>query len=397
MATAVIVDAVRTAGGKRNGKLSGWHPADLAAETLKALVERNGLDPAIIDDVVMGCVMQVGAQGVNVGRNAVLAAGFPESVPSTTVDRQCGSSQQSAHFAAQGVIAGAYDVVVAAGVEVMSLVPMGASMVPNLGMPFGPKVMERYAAQGGLVPQGISAEMIADKWGLSREDLDGFGARSQQWAERATTEGRFAKEILPVKARVKDKETGDIKELDELLDRDEGIRPGTTVETLANLKPAFKPDGKVTAGNSSQITDGAAAVLIMSEEKAKECGLTPRARFHTFALAGVDPITMLTGPIPATEKVLARAKMKIDDIDLFEVNEAFASVVLAWEKEHHPDMERVNVNGGAIALGHPLGCSGAKLMTTLLNELERTGGRFGLQTMCEGGGMANATIIERLG
>jgi acetyl-CoA acyltransferase len=276
-------------------------------------------------------------------------------------------------------------------------VPMGASMVPNLGMPFGPKVMERYAAQGGLVPQGISAEMIADKWGLSREDLDGFGARSQQWAERATTEGRFAKEILPVKARVKDKETGDIKELDELLDRDEGIRPGTTVETLANLKPAFKPDGKVTAGNSSQITDGAAAVLIMSEEKAKEFGLTPRARFHTFALAGVDPITMLTGPIPATEKVLARAKMKIDDIDLFEVNEAFASVVLAWEKEHHPDMERVNVNGGAIALGHPLGCSGAKLMTTLLNELERTGGRFGLQTMCEGGGMANATIIERLG
>src|SRR5205807_4841144 len=397
MATAVIVDAVRTAGGKRNGKLSGWHPAELAAETLKALVERNGIDPAVIDDVVMGCVMQVGAQGVNVGRSAVLAAGFPESVPSTTIDRQCGSSQQSAHFAAQGVIAGAYDVVVAAGVEVMSLVPMGASMVPSLGMPFGPKVMERYASAGGMVPQGISAEMIADKWGLSREELDAFGARSQQYAERATNEGRFAKEILPVKAKIKDKETGDIKELDELVDRDEGIRPGTTVETLANLKPAFKPDGKVTAGNSSQITDGAAAVLIMSEEKANELGLTPRARFHTFALAGVDPITMLTGPIPATEKVLARAKMKIGDIDLFEVNEAFASVVLAWEKEHHPDMERVNVNGGAIALGHPLGCSGAKLMTTLLNELERTGGRYGLQTMCEGGGMANATIIERLG
>jgi acetyl-CoA acyltransferase len=398
MATAVIVDAVRTAGGKRNGKLSGWHPADLAAETLKALTERNNLDPALIDDVIMGCVMQVGAQGINVGRNAVLAAGFPESVPATTIDRQCGSSQQSAHFAAQGVIAGAYDIVVAAGVEVMSLVPMGASaMVPNVGAPFGPKVMERYAAQGGLVPQGISAELIADKWGLSRTELDAFGARSQKLAAQATAEGRFEREIIPVKTKARDKETGNIIESGDLLTADEGIRPGTTVETLANLKPAFKPDGKVTAGNSSQITDGAAALLIMSEEKAAALGYTPRARFHTFALAGVDPITMLTGPIPATTKVLERAKLTLDDVDLVEINEAFASVILAWEKEHHPDMSRVNVNGGAIALGHPLGCSGAKLMATLVNELERTGGRYGLQTMCEGGGMANATIIERLG
>ncbi|CAN5851099.1 thiolase family protein [soil metagenome] len=397
MATAVIVDAVRTAGGKRNGQLSGWHPVDLAAETLKALVERNDLDPALVDDVIMGCVMQVGAQGLNIGRNAVLAAGFPESVPSTSVDRQCGSSQQSAHFAAQGVMAGAYDIVIAAGVEVMSLVAMGASMMaPNTGPPFGPKVMERYADVGGLVPQGISAELIADKWGLSRDDLDGFGARSQQLALRATEEGRFENEIIPVKAVRRDKESGNIVEGDDMVNRDEGIRPGTTVETLANLKPAFKPDGVVTAGNSSQITDGAAAVLIMSEERAGELGLKPRARFHTFALAGVDPVTMLTGPIPATHKVLERSGLSMDDIDLTEINEAFASVVLAWEKELHPDMEKVNVNGGAIALGHPLGCSGAKLMATLLNELERTGGRYGLQTMCEGGGMANATIIEVL-
>src|SRR5947207_7767672 len=401
MATAVIADAVRTAGGKRNGKLSGWHPADLAGELLSALVARSDLDPALIDDVIMGCVMQVGNQGLNIGRNAVLAAGFPESVPATTVDRQCGSSQQAAHFAAQGWIAGAYDVVVAAGVEVMTTTPMGASIIPG-SVPFGPKVIERYAnvesyGQKGLMPQGIGAELIADKWGLSREDLDAFGARSQNFAERARDEGRFDREIIPIKQRLRDKETGKIIESDDPVTADEGIRPGTTVETLANLKPAFKPDGKVTAGNSSQITDGASALLIMTEEKANQLGLTPRARFHTFALAGVDPVTMLTGPIPATEKVLQRAGLKVDDIDLFEVNEAFASVVLAWEKEHHPDMDKVNVNGGAIALGHPLGCSGAKLMATLLCELERTGGRYGLQTMCEGGGLANATIIERLG
>jgi acetyl-CoA acyltransferase len=397
MTTAVIVDAVRTAGGKRHGKLSGWHPVDLAAETLKALVERNDVDPALIDDVIMGCVMQVGAQAVNVGRNAVLAAGFPESVPATTVDRQCGSSQQALHFAAQGVMAGQYDVVIAAGIEVMSLVPMGASVGQGVGFPFGPTVAQRYEPVGGLVPQGVSAELIADKWGLSREDLDRFSARSQQYAARATAEGRFEREMVPVSAKHKDKETGKVTESGELVTADEGIRPDTTAETLAKLKPSFKPDGKVTAGNSSQITDGASAVLVMSEERASALGLTPRARFHAFALAGVDPVLMLTGPIPATTKVLERAKLGLDDIDLIEINEAFASVVLAWEKEHHPDMEKVNVNGGAIALGHPLGGSGGKLMATLLNELERTGGRYGLQTMCEGGGLANATIIERLG
>jgi acetyl-CoA acyltransferase len=392
MTNAVIVDAVRTPGGRRNGKLRGWHAVDLAAEPLRALVERNNLDPAVVDDVIMGCVMQVGEQALNIGRNAVLAAGYPESVPATTIDRQCGSSQQALHFAAQGVIAGAYDVVIAAGVEHMTHTPMGSSVVRDLGFPFGPELMGRYAERGGLVSQGISAEMIADQWDLSRDDLDVFGARSQQHAARATAEGRFEREIVPVK--VKDDEGA---ETDEIMATDEGVRPDTTVEVLANLKPAFKPDGKVTAGNSSQITDGAAAVLVMSEEKANALGLTPRARFHAFALAGVDPVTMLTGPIPATRAVLERAKMTIEDIDLVEINEAFASVVLAWEKELHPDIARVNVNGGAIALGHPLGCSGAKLMSTLVNELERSGGRFGLETMCEGGGMANATIIERLG
>ena len=392
MPTAVIVDAVRTAGGKRNGKLSGWHPADLAGEVLRQLVERNQLDPALIDDVIMGCVSQAGNQGLNIGHNAVLAAGFPESVPATSVDRQCGSSQQAAHFGAQGVMAGAYDIVIAAGVEVMTTNPMGSSMTPG-SIPFGPKVLARYS----LVPQGISAEMIAEKWGLSREDLDAFGAESVRRAEVATAEGRFENEIVGVTEKRLDKETGNIVEGSDLVLQDEGIRPGTTPETLANLKPAFKPDGIVTAGNSSQICDGAAAMLIMSEDKAKELGLTPRARFHTFALAGVDPVTMLTGPIPSTEKALAKAGLTIDDIDLFEVNEAFASVVLAWEKELNADLGKTNVNGGAIALGHPLGSSGAKLMATLLNELERTGGRYGLQTMCEGGGLANATIIERLG
>ncbi len=392
MTTAVIVDAVRTPGGRRNGKLRGWHAVDLAAEPLRALAERNNLDPGLVDDVIMGCVMQVGEQALNIGRNAVLAAGYPESVPSTTIDRQCGSSQQALHFAAQGVIAGAYDVVIAAGVEHMTHTPMGSSVVRDLGFPFGPKMMERYSERGGLVSQGISAEMIADQWDLSRQDLDAFGARSQQFAARATAEGRFEREILPV--TVKDDE-GALT--NEVISTDEGIRPDTTAEVLANLKPAFKPDGKVTAGNSSQISDGAAAVLVMSEEKASALGLTPRARFHAFSLAGVDPVTMLTGPIPATRAVLEKAKMTIDDIDLVEINEAFASVVLAWEKELHGDMDRVNVNGGAIAIGHPLGCSGAKLMCTLLNELERTGGRWGLETMCEGGGMANATIIERLG
>jgi acetyl-CoA acetyltransferase family protein len=389
MYNAVIVDAIRTPLGKRNGKLKDWHPVDLAAETLRALIDRNGIDPAIVDDVVMGCVMQVGEQAANIARNAVLAAGWPESVPGTTIDRQCGSSQQAAHFAAQGVMAGAYDVVVACGVEVMTRVPMGASMSDGKwGFPFGPKVGERYQPQGGLVPQGISAELIADKWGISRDDMDRFGVQSQERAARATREGRFEREILPVK----DAEGN-------MMTADEGIRD-TSMESLAKLKPSFRPaeeGGRVTAGNSSQITDGAAALLIMSEEKAKALGLTPRARFVNFSLAGDDPRYMLTAPIPATRKVLERAKMTMNDISITEINEAFASVVLAWEKEFRPDMETVNPNGGAIAIGHPLGCSGARLMTTLLNELERTGGRYGLQTMCEGGGMANATIIERLG
>ncbi|MDH3684319.1 MAG: thiolase family protein [Acidimicrobiia bacterium] len=397
MENAVVVDALRTPMGKRNGRLSGWHPAELAAEILNALAVRNDLDPALVDDVIMGCVMQVGAQSINVGRNAVLSAGWPESVPSTTVDRQCGSSQQSAHFAAQGVMAGAYDIVIAAGVEVMSLVPMGASvLVKDVGSPFSPSMEERYADVGGLQPQGIGAEMIAEKWGLSREELDAYGLRSQQLAARARDEGRFDAEILPVAEKILDREAGKVVETGETVTTDGGIRE-STLEKLASLKPAFLPDGKVTAGNSSQITDGAAAVLIMSESKAAELGLRARARFHSFALAGVDPVTMLTGPIPATTKVFERSGLGVEDIDVFEVNEAFASVVLAWAKEHNPNMERVNPNGGAIALGHPLGCSGARLMTTMLHELERVGGRYGLQTMCEGGGMANATIIERLG
>jgi acetyl-CoA acetyltransferase family protein len=388
MPTAVIVDAVRTPLGRRNGALKDVHPVDLAALTLDSIVERNDLDPEVVEDVIMGCVMQVGDQAVNVGRNAALAAGFPESVVGTTVDRQCGSSQQAAHFAAQGVIAGAYDVVIAAGVENMTRVPMGASFTPG-SQPFGPKVFARYQDRGGLVPQGISAELIAEKWNISREDNDRFSVESHLRAARATEEGRFEHEIVPVEVTGEEGTT--------TFSRDEGIRPDSSLEKLASLKPAFKSDGVITAGNSSQISDGAAAMLVASEEAASRLGLTPRARFHSFALAGVDPVFMLTGPIPATAKVLERAKMTLDQMDLVEINEAFAPVVLAWEKEHHPDMAKVNVNGGAIALGHPLGCSGARLAATLLDELERTGGRWGLQVMCEGGGMANAMIIERLG
>jgi len=388
MSTAVIVEAVRTPLGKRNGRLKEWHPVDLAAETLKAVTERSGVDPAEIDDVIMGCVMQVGEQGINIARNAVLAAGWPEDIPGTTIDRQCGSSQQAAHFAAQGVIAGAYDVVVAAGVEVMTRVPMGASMADGkFGYPFGPRVGARYAPEGGLVPQGISAELIADQWDISREEMDALGARSQQLAAKATTEGRFEREIHPVT----DHEGA-------TMTTDEGLRE-TTLESLSALKPAFRAEeegGRVTAGNSSQITDGASAVLIMSEEKAAALGLTPRARFVDFAVAGANPRLMLTAPIPATKKVFERSGLTMDDMDLVEINEAFASVVLAWRKELDADMDRVNVNGGAIAIGHPLGCSGTRLLTTLLHELERTEGRYGLQTMCEGGGMANATIIERI-
>ena len=389
MQNAVIVDALRTPLGKRNGRLKEWHPVDLAGVALQELVARTGIDPTIIDDVIMGCVMQVGEQSLNIARNAVLAAGLPETIPGTTVDRQCGSSQQAAHFAAQGVMAGAYDVVIAAGVEVMTRVPMGSAVADGkYGYPFGPMVSARYAPDGGLVPQGISAEMIADKWSITREDMDRFAARSQAYAARATAEGRFEREILPVL---------DAEGI--LMTTDEGIRD-SPFEKLQTLKPAFRSEedgGRVTAGNSSQITDGASAMLIMSEEKCRALGLTPRARFVNFGLAGDNPQLMLTAPIPATQKALARAGLTMGDMDLTEINEAFASVVLAWEKELHPDMNKVNVNGGAIALGHPLGASGTRLMVTLLNELERTGGRYGLQTMCEGGGMANATIIERLG
>jgi len=397
MPDAVIVDVVRTPCGRRNGALSGWHPADLAGEVLTALVERNDLDPALVEDVIMGCVSQVGAQGLNIGRNAVLAAGFPESVPATTVDRQCGSSQQAAAFAAQAVMAGVHDVVIAAGVEVMSLVPMGATFGQGIGSPFGPRVQARYAEAGGLVPQGIAAELVARQWGLDREELDEYSAGSQQRAARARDEGRFDREIHPVAARVRDRDTGEVASPDGLVRADEGIRADTTVEALSALKPAFDPEGVVTAGNSSQISDGAAAALITSEAAAERLGLTSRARLHAFALAGVDPRIMLTGPIPATTKVLEKAGLALDDIDLVELNEAFAPVVLAWERELHPDMARVNVNGGAIALGHPLGASGGRLLATLLCELERRGGRWGLQVMCEGGGLANATIIERLG
>ena len=392
MHDAVIVDALRTPGGKRNGKLRNWHAVDLASEALRALQTRNNLDPALVDDVIMGCVSQTGEQAFNVGRNAVLAAGWPESVPATTIDRQCGSSQQALHFAAQGVMSGAYDVVVAAGVEVMTRVPMGSSIGKDSGFPFGPRVTERYAPVGGLRNQGIGAEMIAEQWGITREQLDAFSVESHRRAARATAEGRFEREIVPIAVR-----DDDGRPTDEIMTADEGIRPDSSVEALANLKPAFQEGGKVTAGNSSQITDGASAVLIMSAERAEELGYTPRARFHSFALAGVDPVTMLTGPIPATQKILARAGLSLDDIDLVEINEAFASVVLAWQKELGADLAKVNVNGGAIALGHPLGASGAKLAATLLNELERTQGRYGLLTMCEGGGLANATILERLG
>jgi acetyl-CoA acyltransferase len=391
MPNAVIVDAVRTPTGRRNGKLKDIHPVDLAAIPLRALVERNDLDPGLIEDVIMGTVSQTGEQGLNVGRNAALAAGYPEDVVGVTIDRQCGSSQQSAHFAAQGVMAGAYDVVVAAGVESMTRVPMGITAQQGPGAPFGPQMHDRYSQ--GLVPQGISAEMIADKWSLSREVLDRIALDSHQRAARATEEGRFESQIVPVEVHTEDGR--------EMMSRDEGIRWETSMEKLAGLQPAFKADGVVTAGNSSQISDGAAAVLIMSEQKAEELGLEPMARFVSFSLAGVDPVTMLTGPIPATTKALDRVALSIDDIDLLEINEAFASVIGAWRIEHggtDPDAlwNKTNVNGGAIALGHPLGASGARLMTTLVHELVRTGGKYGLQSMCEGGGMANGTIIERL-
>ena len=390
MRNAVIVDAVRTPMGRRNGKLKGIHPVDLASIPLKALVERNDLDPGLVEDVIMGCVMQTGEQGLNVGRNAALAAGFPETVVGTTIDRQCGSSQQSAHFAAQGVMAGAYDVVIAAGIESMSRIPMGVTAMQGPGQPFGDQMIERY--DGNLVPQGVSAQLIAEKWDISREDMDELALQSHQRAARATEEGRFETQIIPIEVTLDDGTT-------EIMDKDEGIRPTTSMEKLGSLQPAFDPNHRITAGNSSQITDGSAALLIMEESKAEELGLKPMARFVSFSLAGADPILMLTAPIPATEKALDKAGLTIDDIDLFEINEAFASVPIAWRLEHGGSdpkklYDRTNVNGGAVALGHPLGASGARLMTTLVHELVRSGGRYGLQSMCEGGGMANGTIIE---
>jgi acetyl-CoA acyltransferase len=401
MASAVIVDVVRTPVGKKNGRLSGWHAVDLAAQPLAALIARNDLDPGLVEDVIFGCTMTVGEQAMNIGRNAALAAGFPDSVPGTTVDRQCGSAQQAVHFAAQAVASGAMDIVIGGGVEAMSRVPIGSTTEHGPGEAYGPTVHGRF----DFIHQGQCAEEIARRWGITREDMDRFALRSHEMAARATAESRFENEILPLatrRARVENKvavagtDDGDLAG-EGLLTFDEGVRAGSSYEKLASLPPCFAEDGLVTAASSSQISDGAAAVLIMSEERASQLGLTPRARFHTFAVAANDPVIMLTAPIPATTLVLAKSKLSLDDIDLVEINEAFASVVLAWEKEHHPDMDKVNVNGGAIAIGHPTGGSGARLLATLLNEMERTGARYGLQTMCEGGGQANATIIERLG
>ncbi|MGY1722248.1 thiolase family protein [Blastococcus sp. SYSU DS0533] len=391
--SAVIVDAVRSpmGRGKAGGALSGLHPVDLLSQVLQALAARNDLDPALIDDVLVGCVGGNGEQSATPGRQAVLAAGWPESVPSVTIERKCGSGQQALNFAVQGIVAGAYDVAVAAGVESMSRVPMGSAR--GDADPHGPRVAARYSP--GLVPQGISAELVADKWGLSRERLDEYAARSHQRAADATAAGAFARELVPVTTP------------DGVVDADETIRPGTTPDKLGGLRPAFAEsphaarfpelDWKITAGNSSQLTDGAAALLVMSEEKAAQLGLTPRARVVASAVTGDDPLLMLTGPIPATHKVLTRAGMSIADIAAFEVNEAFASVPLAWQAEFGVAAEQLNPRGGAIALGHPLGASGARLATTLLGYLEDTGSRYGLQTMCEAGGMANALILENLG
>lgn len=384
---AVIVEAVRTpiGKGKPGGALHDERPVDLLARTLASLVERAGIDPVLVDDVIGGCVTQVGDQSLNITRHAVLAAGFPESVPGMTVDRQCGSSQQAAHIAAQGVISGAYDIAIACGVESMSRVPMGSNVLPGSD-PFGLRLGERYPQ--GLVGQGISAELIAARWKISREELDAFALESHRRAAGAWERGEFDREVAW---------TGQ---------RDENVRPGTSAEALAGLRAAYYDPAveerfpeigwRVTAGNSSPVNDGAAALLIMGADVAERLGLRPRARFHSFAVAGDDPLLMLTAIMPATEKVLARAGLTTDDIDLYEVNEAFASVVLAWQRETGVEADRLNVRGGAISIGHPLGGSGARIMTTLLHNLEDRGGRYGLQTMCEAGGLANATIIERL-
>ena len=397
MAEAVIVDAVRLASGKGKpgGALSGTHPVELLAHVLRAIVDRNGLDPGRVDDVIGGCVQQVGEQALNISRTALLSAGFPESVPATTIDRQCGSSQQAAHFAAQGVIAGAYDIVIACGVESMSRIPMGTSPIGQDAS--GPGIAARYPE--GLVHQGISAELISAKWKLDRESLDAYAAQSHQRAAAAAASGAFDREIVPIAVTDADGRRTEHRV-------DETVRGSTTADGLAGLRPSFRTDEfaarfpdapwQITPGNSSPLTDGASAVLIMSEKAAAELDLTPRARFHSFAVLGDDPLMMLTAPIPATRKVLDRARLGIDDLDAYEVNEAFAPVPLAWAHELGADPAKLNPLGGAIALGHALGSSGTRLLTTLVNHLEATGGRYGLQTMCEGAGMANATIIERL-
>ena len=390
--SAVIVDAVRTPLGLRNGLLKNWHPVDLAALTLRAIVERNELDPAVVDDVIIGCVTQVGEQAGNLARNATLAAGFPASVPATTVDRQCGSGQQAVHFAAQGVMAGAYDVVIAAGVEVMSRVPIGAAVATGPGSPFSRSVLARYADAGGLQPLGVLAELIAERWAISRDDCDEYASRSIERAAQAASAGRFDLEVVAVE--IKTARGTESLRVDEAVRRTLSARPDTA-ERLARLKPAFRTGGRITSGNSAPIADGSAAVLIMSEAAAQRLGTRPMARFHTFAVTGVDPNAAPAGAIDATTCVLQRAHLAIGDIDRCEIDEAFAAAALAWNRAHKVDPDRVNVNGGAIALGHPLGCSGARMLTTLVHDLVRNGGRFGLQAMSEAGGTANAAIIER--
>ncbi len=383
MRDVVIVEGVRTPVGRRNGLLKDIRPDVLAAEVLAELVHRAGIDAGLVDDVILGCVSQAGEQAGDIARVAALTAGFPIEVPGTTIDRQCGSSQQAVHFAAQAILAGDMDIVIAGGVESMSRVPMGS----NYGdaKPFSPQLREKYE----MIHQGLSAERIAEAYGFSRQELDEFSTESHRRALKAQAEGYFDREMMPLEVTLENGETVIIRE-------DSGPRVGTSVDVLAGLKTVFKEDGVIHAGNSSQISDGAAALLLMSMEKAEELGLKPRFRVHTRVVVGSDPTMMLTGPIPATQKVLEKAGLTIDDIDVFEVNEAFASVPLAWLKELGADPEKLNPNGGAIALGHPLGASGARLMVTMMHELERAGGRYGLQTMCEGHGMANATIIERI-
>ncbi|RFU69414.1 thiolase family protein [Bacillus sp. V59.32b] len=381
MREVVIVEGIRTPVGRKNGVLKDIRPDDLAAEVLKELVNRTGIKPEIIDDVILGCVSQVGEQAGDIARVAALIAGYPIEVPGTTVDRQCGSSQQAVHFAAQAILSGDMDVVVAGGVENMTRVPIGSSYQ---GAGLSEKLTDRYE----MIHQGLSAERIAEKYSITREECDQFALESHQKALRAQEEGRFEREIIPITGSL-DGETVEIRQ-------DSGPRKGTSLEALGGLKTVFKEDGLIHAGNSSQISDGAAALLLMERGKAEELGLKPRFRVHTRVVVGSDPTLMLTGPIPATEKALEKSGLSIDDIDIFEVNEAFAPVALAWLKETGADREKLNPNGGAIALGHPLGGSGARLMVTMMHELERTGGRYGLQTMCEGHGMANATIIERI-